>query len=245
MDDDENARTDIRGRPGRGQPRSAATAGRVPAQSPYAPGKPRRQEPFAKRARRGGRRGGERPKRDFKAMRPGKPGGVERAAGRVKVWQARSRAGAKPYRQARGRRGTQPAANARSAASLKRDRRVGDKPFRKPERDGGDRPRARDEPHESEREPGRRAARQPFGARPDGDRPSSAKPLRRASPSAARRPGRGPSAAKPSGPTAFSTRSIRRRRRSLSEEESEEADGERIAKRLARAGIASRRDAES
>ena len=184
---------------------------------PYSPGTPHSKKPFAKHRDEAAGAGGERPKRDFKASGAGKPGGGFKSGG------------SKPY--AKRADGDQRSFGDRPARSfVKRERPDGDKPFRKPDREGADQ-----RPGRRERD-GVPAAVETRGA---GEQ-RSPRPRHEGRPFGSNKPFGG----KPSGAKPFATRSARPAAPRLSDEEGAVLT-ERIAKRLARAGIASRRDAEA
>ncbi|RST87015.1 pseudouridine synthase [Aquibium carbonis] len=210
------------------------------------PGGDRPRKPFVKRAPAGDAPAGERPARRFDGDKPrGAPGEGKpyrsRAPGEGKPFRADGpSAGGKPFRP-RGAEGDAKPYRARKpegeAGSTERPARRFD---RDETRSGGDRPR---KPFVKRTQDGDA----PAGARPerrfDGDRKPredrgdrqfrTDKPFRAAKPGFRERPARD---ARPDG---------RGSDRSSAPAEESGAVPERIAKRLARAGVASRRDAES
>jgi 23S rRNA pseudouridine2605 synthase len=239
-------------RPGGGK---SAFAGK-----PRAPGK----KPYVKRTPEAAASAGERPKRDFPRDDRPRGEGAERTAGAPKPFRkGPPRDGErKPFAKREGSEGRKPfvkradgdrkpyvrredggAGSERPKRDFERNDRHGDKPFAK--REGGE-------------------GRKPFAKRADGDR----KPYVRREDAAGERPKRDferrerPAAdggTPREGVRSFGSKSHEGQRRSYGMkshegddrkpfkkrvEAVEEAAGERIAKRLARAGIASRRDAE-
>lgn len=239
------------GKPG-GSPRKPGEGRPAFAGKPRAAGK----KPFAKRSPEAAASAGERPKRDFR--RDDRPGGEERGAGAPKPFRKGPPRGDRPFAQREGGEGRKPfvkhadgdrkpfVRREEGSESPKRDfersDRYGDKPFAK--REGGE-------------------GRKPFVKRADGDR----KPFVRRE-EGGERPRRdferrerpaGEGGAPREGLRSFGSKSHEGQRRSYGmksheggerkpfrkrHEASEDVAGERIAKRLARAGIASRRDAE-
>jgi 23S rRNA pseudouridine2605 synthase len=216
------------------------------AGKPRAPGK----KPYVKRAAEAGASAGERPKRDFR--RDDRPRGEERGAGAPKPFRKGPPRGDRPFPKREGEEGRKPFAK----------RPDGDrKPFVRREDGGaaGDRPKRdfeRPTRDFQKRERFDQSAQSPKREFKRDDRPQDGNRRfeRRERPA-----GEGDAPRGREGVRSFGSKSHEGQRRSYGmksheggdrkpfekrPESVEEAAGERIAKRLARAGIASRRDAE-